>query len=127
MPPAPLSPSRRPFFGGLKDEDVPPGQPVPQRAQQAGRAQGQAQVKIVAAGVHHPVHPGAPGKRDLLGDGQGVHVGPPGHCPSRPGPLEHPHHPVAGDAGLHLQARLPQVVRHPRAVRSSWWESSGCW
>ena len=98
---------RRAFFGGLEDEDVVPGQAVLERAEQPGRAQGDAQVEVMAAGVHDPVHLGAPGELDLLDDGQGVHVGPPGHRPPGAAPLQHPHHPVAGDAGVHRPGPNP--------------------
>ena len=103
---------RRAFFGGLEDEDVVPGQAILERTQQPGGAQGDGQMKIMPAGVHDPVHLGAPGELDLLSDGQGVHVGPPGHRPPGAAPLEHPHHPVAGDAGGYRQAQIPEICRH---------------
>ena len=103
---------RRAFFGGLEDEDVLPGQAVLQGTQETGGAQADAQVEVMAAGVHDPIHLGAPGEPDLLNDGQGVHVGPPGHRPAGAAALKHPYHAVAGDAGGYRQAQIPEIVRH---------------
>ena len=80
-----------------------PGQAVPEPAEQFGRGQGDAQVKIVAAGVHHPVHRGAPGDLDLFLEGQGVHIGPVGHAAAGPGAFQVGHHAAAGEAGAHRQ------------------------
>jgi len=69
-------------------------------------------VKIVAAGVHHPRHPGAPGRRHLLLQGQGVHIRAPGRGFPGPGSRQIRHHAVVGDARPHLQPQIPEIPGH---------------
>jgi hypothetical protein len=89
-----------------------PGQAIFQFTEQTGGPQSDAHVKIMAAGVHHPVHCGAPGGRHLFGNRQGVHIRPVGHHLARAGAAEAAHHSVPGHAGLDVQAQVSEVFSH---------------
>ena len=82
----------------------------PEPGEQFSGAQGDGQVKIVAAGVHDPGVLGGPGFVRRFGDGQGVHIGPPGQGGAGLGADEVGDDAVAGDAGLHGQAQAGQIL-----------------
>jgi hypothetical protein len=109
----------RAFLGRLENKAIHPGQPLFELGKEPGGPQTQAQVDVVAAGVHHPFNLGTPGNRQFFLQGQGVHVGPKGHHPAGARPPKGPRHPVAGNAGFDLQTQVPQIRATTRAVRSS--------
>ena len=104
---------RQAFFRGLEDNAAAAGQFVFQFAEQLGHTQSDANVHVVAAGVHHSRRLGAPGSVRPLLDGQGVQVGPPGIGPAGPGTNQVRHHAVPGHSGSDLQPQPGQILgRH---------------
>ena len=64
----------------------------------------------MAAGVHDAGVLGGPGFVRRFGDGQGVHIGPPGKGGAGPGADEVGDDAVAGDIGLNGQAQSGQII-----------------
>ncbi len=111
------------FFGGLQDKPKTAGQVFPELGEQFGGAQGDGQVKIVAAGMHDAGVLGGPGFVRRFRDGQGVHIGPPGNGGAGPGADEVGDDAVAGDAGLHCQTQSrPDNRRLPGRCAPPGWK-----
>ncbi len=111
------------FFGGLQDKAETAGELFPEPGEQFSGAQGDGQVKIVAAGVHDAGVLGGPGFVRRFGDGQGVHIGPPGKGGAGLGADEVGDDAVAGDVRFALPGpRRPDKRRRPGRCAPPGWK-----
>jgi hypothetical protein len=110
---------RRTFLGGLEHEQDLARQLGLHRRQRLGHAHQDRGMRVVAAGVHHADGLAAEGRRGLrrerqiaaFGHRQRVHVGAQRDARAGLAALEHRDHAGGGDAGLHLEAELAEVLR----------------
>ncbi|MNI24774.1 hypothetical protein D3C73_784040 [compost metagenome] len=108
------------FFGRLEDEHDFARQVLAHARQYFGGGHQHCGVRVVAAGVHDVhflalvVAAGLGGERQTfrLLDRQGVHVGAQGNHRAGLAAFEDADHAGVGDAGMHLEAELAQVVGH---------------
>ena len=103
---------RRPLLGRLENELDGARQIVPHAGQDLSDPHQHGDVRVMAAGVHHPnvltvvggAHLGGEREIHFFGDGERVHVGAQRHDWPRLAPAQYPDHTGMRDAGAHLDA-----------------------
>ncbi len=101
------------LLGGLEDEDDLAGEVPSHRHQRLRSVEQDGDVGVVAAGVHDSDGLALPGcgclagerQVHLLGDGEGVHVGPQRHHGARPASLDHGDDAGLGHSGPRLETK----------------------